>query len=65
MLVRLGNVWVNPDKAAAVFTSEDGKTLVLAERRLLFPNISADDCAVIINNSGQSFGGEDETPKKD
>ena len=73
MLVKLGNVWVNPNTVDGIETSERNGQIVfnvVTEKRSYtsYPNPeqTIDSYAAIINTAGQSFGGDDnEKPKEE
>lgn len=64
MLVKLGDVWVDPVKVEAIYADSQGKntTIDLVTRSYLGSEEGrVDEYAAIINNAvGQSFGGSDE-----
>lgn len=66
MLVKLGNIWVNPLRVSAVGLLEDTENVIVVvdDRNHMPQGITSDECASIINSSGQSYGGEDDAPKE-
>lgn len=62
MLVKLGDVWVDPSIVAFIEPELGRVTVVTTEGR--FTNEGdVDAYAAIINNAGQSYGGSDEAPE--
>lgn len=63
MLVKLGEVWVDPTKVEGL-SFDDGLMRISTAHHIYHTNItteSINDSAAIINNAvGQSYGGEDE-----
>lgn len=68
MLVKLGNVWVNPNIVESIYSdSMESITSFDTVSRSYLATIGdkCDEFASIVNNAiGQSFGGDDETPKE-
>lgn len=66
MLVRLGNIWVDPHKIVSLEPLIDRVEITTTENSFCTEG-DADKFASIINNvAGQSYGGtEDEAPKEE
>lgn len=63
MLVKLGNVWVNPHRVSFLEIFGDDVTIITTEGSTRTSG-DIDEFASIVNSAGQSFGGEDEEPKE-
>jgi len=61
MLVKLGEVWVDPTKVVSLHG-----TFVTTTENCIDVHGNIDEFAAIINNSiGQTYGGEEDVTKKD
>lgn len=63
MLVKLGDVWVDPTQVVFIDPGEH-RVSIMTTKGCANTLGNADDFASIVNKAGQSFGGEDETPKE-
>lgn len=64
MLVKLGSVWVDPDEVVFMENYEEEISIVMTHGATRSAG-KIDEFASIINNAGQSFGGEDEKTKEE
>lgn len=63
MLVKLGDIWVDPAKVVLMEPNME-KICIVTPDGSTTTSGDINTFASIINNSGQSFGGENETPKE-
>ena len=65
MLVKVGEVWVSPDRVTSIDSLPNSGARIIADRHILWPGgLTSDACAEIINGSLQSFGGEVDEAKE-